>query len=391
MQAQFKFEWLLFTRNIKNRILFILFLLAALYYGLIIAPQYQPLYSFADEEGLTERIEEQQTVIDQYGTERPRTAESARMIIQFSENQLEALEQEDWQSYFDATINANREIRMARYGNSVDPRFFGIDESYPEQEEAFWTRHTRYRYTGYWAKDFEGVTPAVVEERTVLQTIHRLLQESLPFILLSVLVLFSVDILTKNKGHGTIFNSTPLSFGKVLWIKTAIGLSGFFLTLLAGFIVLVLTLGPRYGIGSFSIPVLTFSYLLKGSTYESLSLGLWLGQALVLLLLSSLVLIRGILLFSVLIKQELFNLVIGISVLFTESLYYSRGIGYFSDIGLLPPTFFSIGSVLSGYHNFLYNSRDIHFSNGVLSLGAAWLIIEVFILVTIQFKRLRRV
>ncbi|MER2063843.1 MAG: hypothetical protein ABS873_04275 [Alkalibacterium sp.] len=391
MQAQFTLEWLLFTRNIKNRILFILFLLAVLYYGLIIAPQYRPLYSFTDEEGLTERIEDQQTVIDQYGTDRPRTTESARMIIQFSENQLEALEQEDWQSYFEATINVNREIRISRYGNAVDPRFFDIDEPYPEQEEAFWTRHMRYRYTSYWSDDFEGVTPAVVEERTVLQTLHRLLQESLPFILLIVLVLFSVDSLTRNKGHATLFNSTPIPFGKVLWVKTAVSLSGFFLTLLAGFFVLALTLGPRYGMGSFSIPVLSFSYNLRGSTYESLSLGLWLGQALVLLLLSSLLLIRGILLLSVLFKQELFNLVIGISVLFTESLYYSRGIGYFSDIGLLPPTFFSIGSVLSGYHNFLYNSRDLHFLNGVLSLGAAWLIIEVLILITIQFKRLRKV
>lgn len=391
MQAQFKFEWLLFTRNIKNRILFILFLLAVLYYGLIMAPQYQPFYSYADEEVITERIEDQHAVINQYGTERPRTTETAQGIINYSEDQLEALRQQNGEDYFYTTVMVNIELRWQRYGGETDPHFFDIDEPYPKQEQLFWTSYINSRYIEYGNENFEDITPEMVEERTVLQTIQRSLMGNLPFILLIVLVLFSVDILTKNKGHGTLFNSTPLSFGKVLWIKTAVGLSGFFLTLLAGFFILALTLGPRYGLGSFSIPVLTFSYLLKGSIFESLSLGLWLGQALVLLLLSSLILIRGILLFSVLIKQELFNLVIGISVLFTESLYYSRGIGYFSDIGLLPPTFFSIGSVLSGYHNFLYNSRDLHFLNGILSLGAAWLIIEVLILVTIQFKQLRKV
>ena len=390
MLAQFKFEWALFTRNVKNRILFIVFVVVALYFGLMVAPEFQPLYPFADEDIIHERIEEQEYIIGTYEDERPLTVNSARNIINISQQQLEALNDESWGAYFEQTRMVNSEIRRARYGNSVDPRFFDINEPFPELEESFWRGYTNTRYGCYASEAFDGVTPEIVEERTVLQTIQRLMQDYLQLILLILLVLYSVDSLTKNKGHRTVFNSTPLYFGKVLWIKTIVVLFGFLLTLAAGFLALLVTIGPRFGVGALSIPVPTYSFDLYGGLYETLPMGHWLLQALILIVISSLVLIRGILLLSVLFKQEFLNLLLGISVLFTESLYYSRGVGYFRDIGLLPPTFFSVGSVLIGYHNFLYNSRDIHFLNGVLSLGAAWLGMEVLLFVVTRFKRFRR-
>lgn len=390
MRAQFSFEWLLFTRNIKNRMIFIIFLLAALYYGVFLAPDYQPLYSFADEDAIAERIEEQTYILETY-SERPRTAQSAQSVIHFSEIQFEALRQEDWTTYFEAMQRVNYEIRQSRYGNSVDPRFFDINESYPSEEEAFWRGYTNERFHGYGEEDIGGIGAAVVDERTVLQTIQRLFQGKLPFILLIVLVLLSVDILTKDKQHPTVFNSKPLAFGMVLWVKTLATISGFLLTLLAGFLALLLTIGPRYGVGSFSIPLPVSIYYMYGSTFERISLGVWYLQAFALLMLSSLILIRLITWLSVVIRQELLNLVVGVSILFTESLYYTRGIGFFSDIGLLPPTFFSIGSVLMGYHNSLYASQDIHFINGVLSLGAALLVIECLLFVTTRFRLFRKI
>lgn len=391
MLAQFKFEWALFTRNIKNRILFIVFLVLALYFGLMVAPDFQPLYPFADEEVINERIEEQQYVIDTYQDERPLTVNSAHNIIGISLQQLEALNQEDWGEYFEQTRFVNSEIRRARYGGSVDPRFFDVNEQYPELEESFWLGYTNTRYGGYASEAFDGVTPEIVEERTVLQTIQRLMQDYLPFLLLILLVLYAVDILTKNKGHRTLFNSPPLYFGKVLWVKTVVVLIGFILTLAAGFLAMLVTIGPRYGLGSLSIPIPTYSFDLYGGTFETLPIGQWLLQAFILILISSLVLVRGIIWISVLFKQEFLNLLLGVSVLFTESLYYSRGVGYFRDIGLLPPTFFSVGSVLTGYHNFLYNSQDIHFMNGVLSLGATWLGIEVLLFTVTRFNRFRKI
>lgn len=390
MVAQFIFEWLLFTRNIKNRLIFILFIMAALYYGLVLAPNFQPLYSFADEDTISERIEEQEYILDTY-PDRPRTVQNAQNIIQFSELQRDALSQEDWETYFESTQRVNFEIHQARYGNSVDPRFFDINESYPEQEQRFWMSYTNVRFHGYWEEDLEIITPAVVEERTVLQNVQRLLQEDLPVILLIVLVLLSVDILTKDKRHSTVFNSKPMAFEKVLWVKTLVILIGFLLTLLTGFVVLVLTIGPRYGFGSFSIPLPVYTFDIYGGGFERISLGSFYLQAFVLLGLSALILIRLIVWLSVVIKQELLNLVIGVSVLFSEGLYYSRGIGFFSDIGLLPPTFFSIGSVLIGYHNSLYNSQDIHFINGVLSLGVTVLVIECLIFTTTRFRSFRKV
>lgn len=391
MLAQFAFEWALFTRNLKNRILFIVFLVLAVYFGLMVAPDFQPLYPFADEEVINERIEEQQYLIDTYQEERPLTVTSAQSIIGWSRQQLEALEEENWEEYFETTRMVNSEIRYVRYYDSVDPRFFSVNEEYPELEEMYWQGYTYARYGGYASEAFDGVTPEIVEERTVLQTIQRLMQDYLPFLLLILLVLYSVDIVTKNKGHRTVFNSTPLHFGKVLMVKTIVVLLGFLLTLAAGLLALFITIGPRYGIGSFSIPVPTFSFSLYGGSFETVPIGNWLLQAFILILISSLVLIRGIIGLSLLFKQEFLNLLVGVSVLFTEPLYFSRGIGHFSDIGLLPPTFFSVGSVLTGYHNFLYNSQDIHFMNGVLSLGATWLVIEIILFALTRFKRFRHI
>ncbi|PRY80090.1 hypothetical protein [Alkalibacterium olivapovliticus] len=390
MVAQFTFEWLLFTRNIKNRLIFIIFLIAAVYYGLVIAPDFQPLYSFADEDTISERIDDQQYLLEIY-PERPYTVESAYNIIEQSEIQREALIEEDWETYFQSTQQVNNEIHLARYGYSVDPRFFDINEPYPGQAAAFWRGYTNVRYTGYWEEGLEDITPSLVEERTVLQTIQRLLQDNLPVILLILLVLLTIDIYTRDKGHTTVFNSKPLSFGKVLWIKTLVVMIGFILILLTGFIALLITIGPRYGLGSFSIPIPVFEFTIYGGEFERISIGSWLLQAIVLLVMSGLGLVRLILWFSILIKQELFNLVAGVSVLFAESLYYSRGIGFFSNIGLLPPTFLSVGSVMMGYHNFLYNSGDIHFMNGVISLGITILVIEILIYLTTRFRVFRRI
>lgn len=388
MLAHIIFEWLLFTRNIKNRLVFLIFIIASIYYGLAVAPDYQPLYAFSDEEAISERIEEHQYILDTY-SDRPLTAESAHRIIEYSTVQLEALREENWMSYFEANQMVLNEISQSRYGESIDPRFFDIDQHYPEQEAGFWRGYTNTRYYGY-AEYYNGtVTPSLVEERTALQTIQRLLQDNLPFILLIMLVLFSVDSLTRDREHQTIFNGRPLSFGKILWVKTLVILVGFFLTVLAGAAGLVLTIGPRFGVGSFDIPVLAFEFSLYGGYFNPLSLGTWLLQAAELLALSSLIIVRLIMWFSILIKQELFNLVAGVALLFSESLYYSRGIGYFSDIGLLPPTFFSIGSVLMGYHNFLYNAVEITYESGLVSLGLAFLVIECIIFITTRFRLFR--
>ncbi|MDZ7835431.1 MAG: hypothetical protein U5K84_09015 [Alkalibacterium sp.] len=163
---------------------------------------------------ITERIEEQEAVIEEFGTERPRTAETAHRIIEYSNNQLEALRQESSEDYFFATRLVHNEIRWARYGEEVDPQFYDIDEPHPRLEQQFWIGYIYSRYEAYGEEDFEDITPEVVEERTALQTIQRLMIGDLPLLMLILLVLFSIDSLTKNKGHATLFNGTPLTFGK---------------------------------------------------------------------------------------------------------------------------------------------------------------------------------
>ncbi|MFC6464668.1 hypothetical protein ACFP65_06680 [Marinilactibacillus sp. GCM10026970] len=389
MYAQFILEWKRFSRNLKNQLLFLLFFFGALYYGLFVAPDYTPVETFADEEAITQRIEEQRYLIDTYGTDRPRTLASAQNIIEVSQTQLNALEEQDWPTYLSQTMNVQSQIRLARYGQSIDPNYFSFGERYPQEEERFWVGYKNSRYKGYINMKSKHITPAVIEERTVLQTIQRLLVGELPFILLGLVVLFSVDSITKNKGHFTIVNAIPLSFVKVLWVKTVVVLMGVTVTIIAATLALVLTIMPRYGMGALSIPVPMYGFNLDGGFFVLYPMGIWIGQALTLFILCALLFNRGITLLSLMFKQEMLNLVLGISVIFSETLYYSRGIGYFSSIGLLPSTFFSIGSVLIGYHNHLYNALDLTFLSGVLSLSATWLVIELLIFVLTRFRYFR--
>lgn len=392
MKAQFIFEWNIFTRNIKNRLVFIIFIAATFVYGLFVAPQYVPLNEYEDETVITERIEEYQYILDTYEeADRPRTVEAARYILQFSEDQLEGLKRGDWLHYFEATSNVQQNVRYAQYGaDNVSPEFFNYDEQYPEEEQLFWTSYERERYYAYGYDLGDHVTPEVVEERTVLQTIQRLLTTAFPFVLMSMVLFYAIDSVTEDNRHPTLLNSIPIRYEKFLAVKTAVVFVGFLLTILSGFLILCLTVGSRYGIGSLSIPVPQYEFNTYGGEFGMISMGLWMTQALSLFLMIALIIIRLTTWLRILFKQAFLNLGAIFPLFFIETLYYSRGIGFFSSIWRVPATFFNIGSVLIGYQNHLYATGGINFGSGMVSLGVIWLIIEMMLFVTTRFEFFRK-
>ena len=118
-------------------------------------------------------------------------------------------------------------------------------------------------------------------------------------------------------------------------------------------------------------------------------MGSYLLKSLTLYVFAAFLLIRFLMLLSVLVGNEFFNLIAGLAVVFAEGIYYKRGIGFFTNLDRLPTTFFKIGDVLIGYQNHLYNSYEITFRNGVVAIGLSILAVEVLLFLLTRFQRFK--
>lgn len=237
------------------------------------------------------------------------------------------------------------------------------------------------------------VTPAILEERTALQTGIRAWNSSIvPIALIGLVVIFSIDIVTKDRNHLSLVRSFPLSFEQKLWVKTAVVITTFSIVSLSIFLIGLSIVAIKEGFGSFAIPVTVFNCpILLEENFYTISIGLFYLQVIALILAIAYLFTRFIILCSLLLKNEYFNLLVGIAVIFTERLYYIRGIGYFSNVDLFPSTFFRVGEVLSGYQNHLYNSSAISFEIGIVSLVVAIVVVEILLFLVSRFKRIRAI
>lgn len=83
-----------------------------------------------------------------------------------------------------------------------------------------------------------------------------------------------------------------------------------------------------------------------------MTLGMFLGRSLSLLIVWFIVIINVVVLCSVLFRQEMVNLAVGLFVIFGEKFYMNRGIGYFWEVEKVPTTYIHVGKVVSSYQNY---------------------------------------
>lgn len=399
MRHYYLFELQAFFRNKKNLAVMILLLLASLYVSIFVVPQYQPNEKIserdirAEHEGMVHWIENMK------GEGKSSGAVFALNyfppLIDIDAQRLKALEQNDYVSYAEWTAQwyEYKDEWILSYPSfiSYNHVYYGVDMIYPLEEGSYWYRETAHRYNQYVQSEI-NITPAVLEERTALQTLYRLFNHPLvPIIFIAVVVIYANDIVIKDRKHLTITKSFPLSFSEKLWIKTGVVMTTSALTFLFLFLIVFFMVGFQYGFGSLHIPVSVFERVMSQGrgTFDTIQLGTFYVRASILLILIMYLFTRLIIMFSLLVKNEFFNLLAGIALIFTERLYYIRGVGFFSNVDLLMPTFFPIGQVLSGYQNFLYNSAAITFQNGVLSLLVAILFVEVALFIFTRVKSIQ--
>lgn len=392
MKAQFILEWKLFIQNIKNQVVFGLFIFLALFAAFVVEPSHE-LWRTIDVEIYETEIEDAQYFLENNDPNtNQRMFSMFTNMIELNTQLIDAIQAEDWYTVMNEEQNHYYNFVMGRYadgGSYRDPHFYDYDEyTYiSELRQDFALSYTGERYIDYQKSDVE-LSKSIIEERTVIQTILRYLQESLPAILIVLAILYAVDIVPKDKRHPTIVHNVPVSPYKNSWAKSGVVLAAYTGTLLIGFLVFAIPVAFRHGIGPLNlpIPIYGWSYSL-GHIWVNSTIGAMFFQAIVLLYLIALIFIRGLTFINLLIKNSFVNL-LTIPLVFVSNLWHTPGKTYvYARYNYIPATYFKIGQALTGQLNFLYLSDLISFGTGLLSLGVTLLGIEGLILAGMKLTR----
>lgn len=387
MGAVFIQEWKLFIKNIKNIAIFFILIIGAIYYTAVIAPSYVHPETI-DEQAIEREIEELYTKIDNIKDDFVRSLPlkpTYYEMIELDKNRLEALETEDYRTYAKQT--------MDWFGySSIKPtrRYRDYGDWYPEQTTMYKLANESRRYQGYLDKQLK-ITPALLHEQTALQVFKRSMEGMLPIVFLVMVIFYSNDILTNDRKHMSLVDAYPVSLNKRLWAKTAVAVTASMLTIILAFGVGVLITGQRFGFGSLKISV-PYYYVkeLFDWNIDIMSMSMYVLKSMTMFFLLALIFTRGILLLSILFRNEFVNL-LAIAAIFAESLYYGRGSGPYTKKPWYPSTYFKVGEVLNGHRNFLYTTDVINFQNSLLSLGALFLLIECLMFLVTRIRYFRKV
>ncbi len=379
MQSYFKFELLHFFYNKKNIAVYVILLFFSCYYAMVVAPSYDPIEK-VDKMEMEARYLTKEEFLNTVNTENMHPS-TAYAVMTFPE----------WNKYEKARLDALAENALKKYAEATSkwytysdgmiykggdilfyhPRYYTYGNHYAKEDGHFAYLSAAVRYGGYAEKDF-NLSIDIFEERTALQTWQRLLQSYLPFILMISCILLTADIVLKDRRNPTLLRGFPMSPWRRLLVKGSVALFGSILAFLPLSTGLFL-IGAKHGFGSFDLPVPIYSHMDK--SFSLISLGEFILQSTVLLILWFMLIISLLLLTSLVLRNEFANLFVGFAVVIWEFTYYTRGIGFIREVEWYPTSYIQVGQVLSGYRNYVYESHSLTLGNASLVLSACVCII----------------
>ena len=401
MWAYFKLEFFQFISNKKNIAIYVILLFFACYYALKIAPDYDPIEKVDEDEIEARYVTREEflktVVINDYM--HPLTYFATQIYPgwnYYDKERLDALKEGKLKKYAEATSKwyLYSDSLIYQHGGDMlfyNPGYYTYGNDYPTMDGHYGYLYSASRYDGY-ATGKSDLSVNVFEERTALQTLQRLLHSYLPLILIISCILFTADIVLKDRRNPTLLQGLPLSDWRKLMIKGGVSFIGTLLTIVPLSVGLFI-ISARNGFGDFSLPVPTAMPLPKVSTdeltFETMNMGVYLIQNMLLLVLWFLLIISLLLFVSVLIKNEFANLLVGCAFVFAEFFYFSRGIGYYWDVQLFPSSYIQVGQVISGYRTFLYGFEKVTLGNGLIVLGLCTCILLLFTFLISNYRKFK--
>ena len=395
MWPYLKFELKQFLTNKKNIAIYVLLFCISCYYAIDIAPKYDPI-----EKVDIDAIEGSYLTKKEFITSAKSDEDLHPMTALFLEiygywnvldkNRLEAYKEENWKEYAANTTNWYRytdSYIFAMENLYYNSRYYSFDNIYAEEDGHHAYQYTATRYEDYAMGDSK-LSLNVFDERTAIQTLQRLLESYLPYVLLIGCLLLTVDIVLKDRKNPTVLRGFPISIWSRVVTKGVVAFIGSMLMVIPlaiGFFII----GVKYGFGDFNlgVPIYSLEYL----NFSVISMGDFLFQNFMLIVCWFVLLITLILFISVLIKFEFANLIAGIALIFWEYFYYVRSLGYVKPVEWYPTTYVKIGQVVSGNQNYLYYTDAILVKQGMIVLGISTLILLLLTLILTSFRKYKYV
>lgn len=403
MWGYLKFEFKQFFTNKKNLAIYFLIAFAAIFYAIKIAPAYDPIEKVDREEIEARYLTRQEFIDGMEGRDlrdvHPVTVEAFYMfsdVNPLDKKRLETLDAGDLKNYAQVTSDWYFMTNYMTYYNehiSYNARYYVKDREMANANGFYNSLEQYVRYGAYAEADYE-LSINQFEQRTALQTVERLLIGPLPVILIICTLLLAIDIVTKDRLHPSILKGFPIADWKRLLVKMFVAFIGsiaLFIPLFIGFIII----GMQAGFGHFQLPSPVFTTTVQwqqNGSFDMMTLGTFFAQSLALLLLWFIVVIGVVLLCSVLFRQEMANLAVGLLLIFGEKFYLSRGVGYFWDIENYPTSYIQIGKIVSKYQNFYLASDPLNYLLGIQLLAIVAgivLILTVVISLNKRFKLIK--
>lgn len=401
MWAYFKFEFYQFITNKKNIAVYVILLFLACYYALKVVPAYNPIEK-VDEGEIEARYLTREVFLNNVkfkNSMHPLTYFATQIYPDwnfYDRERLEAIKDGNLKMYANATYKwyTYSDSLIYKHGGEMlfyNPGYYKYGNDYAKMDGHYAYLYSASRYEGY-ATGKSDLSVNVFEERTALQTLQRLLHSYLPLILIVSCILFTADIVLKDRRNPTLLQGLPLTDWRKLMIKGGVSFIGSILTIVP-ILVGLLIIGARSGFGDLSLPVpiaLPVPILSTNElTFETMTMGEYLIQNMLLLVFWFLLIISVVLFVSVLIKNEFANLLVGCAFVFAEFFYFSRGIGYYWDVQFFPSSYIQVGQVISGYRGFLYGFEKLTLSNGLAVLGLCTCIFLLFTFLISNYRKFK--
>ncbi|MEK5037778.1 hypothetical protein [Sporosarcina sp. FSL K6-3457] len=264
-----------------------------------------------------------------------------------------------------------------------DPTLF-TESPMPRKDATHLYYQTMLRFDDYLKNDYK-VSYGMIHEKTGLQVLQNILLNYGMYLFLFCVIYLSSDILVRDRQYRTVLQGFPLSWYRLLNLKT---LSVFLYSLLVimGLIIAgVFVVSLQYGFGSFEmkVPVMIAQQFFTLKDYDVITTAQFLLKSLSVIPVLAYLFIRLNLVLSLLLKNEWLVLTVSSLILFSERFYFTRtsrelfGI----DISYFPQTYFDFGKIITGEKNFLLNTETITYVKGIIVLLITILLIEGMLII----------
>ncbi|SDN86945.1 ABC-2 type transport system permease protein [Psychrobacillus sp. OK028] len=393
MWNYFKWELKQFFTNKKNIAVYLILLFLAVYFALKVAPSYEPIekVDVAEMEARYETRDEFNKGVGGIKNKHTEVVYALSIFLQwnnYDKARIEAIREKDylkyakatakWYKYSDQYIVKSKEL-------FYNPLYYTYNNSFGHADGHYGYGYTSSRFTGY-VEGESKLSIELFEERTALQTLQRLLNSYLPVVLFISCILFSVDIVLKDRRYPSLLKGFPMADWEKLWMKGLVAFLGSMVAVIplcVGFIII----GIQSGFGDFSLPVPIYSYL--EGTFTNMTMGTFILQSTLFISVWLLFFIAIILFLSLIVKTEFINLFVSFIVIAAEWLYFVRGMGTYTDIERFPTSYVQVGQIISGYKNFIYESWHLTYQNGLIIVGSCTILMMILTLIVSQSKRFK--